>query len=89
MEFWNEIKDILLEMLQLRTGHLDLFRLNNYGILNLIPKVKGANNIKQFRHICLLNVVYKIVTKTLTWRLNKVADKYYIMEKMLNLLQLQ
>jgi hypothetical protein len=25
----------------------------------------------------------------LTWRLNKVADKYYIMEKMLNLLQLQ
>ena len=62
-------------MLQdLRTGHLDLFRLN-YGILTIVPKVKGANNTKQFRPICLLNVVYKIITKTLTIRLNKVADK--------------
>lgn len=73
--FWNEIKDILLEMFQdLRTGHPDLFRLN-YGILTLIPKVKGANNIKQFRPISLLNVVYKIITKVLTLRLNRVADK--------------
>lgn len=62
-------------MLQdLRTGHLDLFRLN-YGILTLIPKDKGANNIKQYIPICLLNVVIKIVSKTLTLRLNNVADK--------------
>lgn len=72
---WNQIKNILLEMLQdLRTGHLDLFRLN-YGILTLIPKDKGANNIKQYIPICLLNVVIKIVSKTLTLRLNNVADK--------------
>jgi hypothetical protein len=62
-------------MLQdLREGSLDLFRLN-YGILTLIPKVKGAVNIKQYRPICLLNVVYKIITKTLTLRLNKIASK--------------
>lgn len=53
---------------------MDLSRLN-YGILTLIPKVKGATNIRQFRPICLLNVVYKIVTKTLTLRLNKIIDK--------------
>jgi hypothetical protein len=57
-----------------REGKLELFRLN-YGILTLIPKVKGATNIKQYRPICLLNVVYKIITKTLTLRLNNIADK--------------
>lgn len=73
--FWHQIKGVLIEMLQdLRSGQLDLFRLN-YGILTLIPKIKGANNIKQFRPICLLNVVYKIITKTLTLRLNRVANK--------------
>lgn len=73
--FWGELKGTLLEILQdLRGGHLDLSRLN-YGILTLIPKVKGATNIRQFRPICLLNVVYKIVTKTLTLRLNKIIDK--------------
>lgn len=71
--FWNQV--ILLEILQdLREGSLDLFRLN-YGILTLIPKVKGATNIRQYRPICLLNVVYKIITKTLTLRLNRVINK--------------
>ena len=69
--FWHELRGTLLEMLQdLREGQLDLFRLN-YGILTLIPKIKGAVNIRQYRPICLLNVVYKIITKTLTLRLNK------------------
>jgi hypothetical protein len=63
-------------MLQdLREGNLDLARLN-YGIITLIPKIKGAVNIRQFRPIFLLNVVYKIITKTLTLRLNIVADKF-------------
>jgi len=53
---------------------LNLARLN-FGVITLIPKVKGATNIKQFRPICLLNVVYKIITKVLTARLTKVATK--------------
>lgn len=74
--FWGEIKGPLLEMLQdLREGNLDLARLN-YGIITLIPKIKGAVNIRQFRPIFLINVVYKIITKTLTLRLNIVADKF-------------
>jgi len=59
---------------QLHRGQLDIARLN-YGILVLLPKIKGANQIKQFRPICLLNVIYKIITKVLTIRLNSVINK--------------
>jgi hypothetical protein len=40
----------------------------------LIPKLKEANNNKQFRLICLLGVDYKWITKVLTKRLTTVAD---------------
>lgn len=59
---------------ELHTGKLELRRLN-YGVIVLLPKVKPASNIKQFRPICLLNVIYKIITKTLTMRLTVVIDK--------------
>ena len=55
-------------------GDLDLTRLN-YGVITLVPKVKEANNVKQFRPICLLNVSFKIFTKLLMGRLTMVADK--------------
>ena len=68
-------KHDILEMLsKLHRGELDLARLN-YGVITLIPKIKGAVNIKQFRPICLLNVIYKIITKVLTLRLTPVAAK--------------
>jgi len=41
----------------------------NYGIITLLPKVSEASKIQQFRPICLLNCLYKLVTKTLTLRL--------------------
>lgn len=73
--FWHDLKGPLLEMLvDLREGCLELSRLN-YGIITLIPKIKGANDFRQCRPICLLNVVYKIISKVLTLRLNKVACK--------------
>jgi hypothetical protein len=73
--FWHDLKGTLLDMLQdLRGGKLDLFRLN-YGILTLIPTVKVAVNIRQYRPICLLNVIYKIITKTLNLRLNRIPNK--------------
>jgi len=73
--FGGLVKDNIFEMLQmLHQNKLDIARLN-YGVLVLIPKIKGANKIKQFRPICLLNVIYKIITKVLTLRLNNVASK--------------
>lgn len=41
----------------------------------MVPKVKEANNIKQYRPICLLNVDYKGVTKVLNNRLVTVAKE--------------
>jgi hypothetical protein len=55
-------------------GRLDLARLN-FGILVLLPKIKGANQIKQYGPICLLNVIYKIITTVLTIRLTSVISK--------------
>ena len=55
-------------------GNLDISRLN-YVVITLIPKVKNANIVKQFRLICLLNVSFKIFTKLLTDKLTHLANK--------------
>jgi hypothetical protein len=73
--FWPELKHIFLEMFQaLHRGELNLHRLN-YGMISLMPKSKEANNIRQFRSICVLNIDYKIFTKVLTKRLSSLVDK--------------
>ena len=48
---------------------LDIARLN-YAFAVLIPKKVGANKVQEYRPISLLNVIYKIITKVLTNRLN-------------------
>ena len=47
----------------------------NYGIITLLPKISDANKIQQFRPICLLNCLYKWITKVLSLRLEVVAEK--------------
>lgn len=72
--FWPLIRGDIKEMLDnLHAGHLELWRLN-YGVIILLPKVKPATNIKQFRPICLLNVIYKIISNTLTLRLTSIVS---------------
>lgn len=44
-------------------------------MITLLPKVTGATKIQQFKPIGLLHYLYKLVTKTLTLRLEKIADK--------------
>ena len=53
---------------------LELKRIN-YGTITLLPKIKEANKIQQYRPICLLNVVYKIFTKVLILRLETIMGK--------------
>jgi hypothetical protein len=55
-------------------GLLDIKRLN-FGVITLVPKIKEANNVKQFRPICLLNVDFKCFTKVLTNRLVPIAQR--------------
>jgi hypothetical protein len=72
--FWEEIKEVVVEMFnKFHRGKLNLRRLN-FGLISLISKLKEADNIKQYRSMCLLGVDYKWFTKLLTKRLSRVAE---------------
>ena len=74
-QFWDNIKDNYYKMfVDFYKGNLDIKRLN-YGVITLVPKVKDAATIKQYRPICLLNVDYKVFTKVLIGRLTPVAKE--------------
>lgn len=60
--------------LDFHARNLDIKRLN-YGVITLVPKIKEANNVKQYRPICLLNVDFKGFTKALNNRIIPVAKK--------------
>jgi len=64
---WEIVKNDIMKMFE------------DYGTITLLPKIKEANQIQQYRPICLLNVIYKIFTKTLMLRLegcmNKIINK--------------
>ena len=63
--FWDVIKSDLLNMFaSLHAGQLELFRLN-FGEIILLPKIKDAERIQQYRPICLLNVSFKNSLKLL------------------------
>ena len=66
--------DILELFADFHRGGLDVKRLN-YGVITLLPKVHDATKIQQFRSICLLNFLYKWITKTLTIRLENLVGK--------------
>ena len=55
-------------------GKMDIGRFN-YAIITLLPKIKDANRIQQYRPICLLNVIFKVSTKALMLRLEKVMSR--------------
>lgn len=54
-------------------NHLDMARIN-YGVITMIPKVLEANDIKQYRPICMSNVIFKIFTKMMVNRMTVLAD---------------
>lgn len=52
-QMWPQFKYLIKEMLDdLHMGALDVDRVN-YGVISLLPKIKDANTIKQYRPICL------------------------------------
>ena len=59
---------------QLHQGGLPLYKLN-FGVITLIPKKEDADQIQQYRPICLLNVSFKIFTKVGTNRITEIANK--------------
>ena len=72
---WSIVKSDILDLFdEFHKGELDVSRLN-YGVITLLPKVVDANVIQQFRPICLLNCLYKWITKTLVLRLDPLVNK--------------
>jgi hypothetical protein len=74
-KFWGILKGTILQLLNdFALGRVDIARLN-FGIISLIPKVKGADSIKQFRPIALINVIFKFVAKPYAIRLAPLAHR--------------
>jgi hypothetical protein len=59
---------------EFQQGKMELFRLN-FAMLTLIPKVDGADEMKNFRPISLLNCSIKMFSKLLTLRLERVCER--------------
>jgi hypothetical protein len=72
-KFWGILKEPISRILNdFVLGRVDIARLN-FGIISLIPKVKGADSIRQFRPTALINVIFKFMAKAYVIRLAPIA----------------
>ena len=73
--FWALVRPCVLAIANgFALGRVDLSRLN-FGVLTLIPMVQGAEDIRQFRPIALINVIFKFVAKAYAIRLSPIAHR--------------
>jgi hypothetical protein len=73
--FWPMLKPLILRILNdFALGRLDISRLN-FGVLSLLPKVPGADSIKLFRPIALINIIFKFNSKAFAIRLSPIAHR--------------
>jgi hypothetical protein len=71
--FWPMLKPLILRILNdFALGRLGISRLN-FVVLSLLPKVPGADSIKLFRPIALINVIFKFISKAFASRLSPIA----------------
>ena len=74
--FWIDIKDFLFDSFRYSFTHGTLSNDKKLGVLNLIPKTqKDLRYLSNWRPVSLLQTDYKILTKTLALRLQKVLPK--------------
>ena len=74
--FWPDIKDFLYVRFLYSFKNGELTNDQKRGIINLIPKEgKDLRYLRNWRPLSLLNTDYKILTKTLSNRLQKVLPK--------------
>jgi hypothetical protein len=72
---WPIIKnDIMNIFYDWKLGVLDLYRLN-FGMIILLQKAPDADVIQKYRPICLLQVLYKWLTKVATLRVEPFMSK--------------
>ncbi|KAE8786138.1 hypothetical protein D1007_40041 [Hordeum vulgare] len=73
--FWETMRPVIMPMFQeFYIGTLHMGRIN-FGVIDLIPKVVGAPDIRQFRPITVINVLARIFGKVCATRLSPVAER--------------
>ena len=70
--FWNPVSKYIVESFNYGLQHGSLSISQRQGIISLIPKKKNTEYLTNWRPVLLLNVNYKIATKTIALRLEKV-----------------
>ena len=80
--FWIDIKDFLFDSFRYSFIHGTLSNDQKLGVLNLIPKTqKDLRYLSNWHPVSLLQTDYKILTKTLALRLQKVLPKIKVRTK--------
>jgi hypothetical protein len=75
---WPLVKHGVLHILNdFVLGRIDVSRLN-FGIMSMIPKVPGVDQISQYRPVAIINVIFKIISKAYASRLDPIANKIII-----------
>ena len=73
--FWPDIKLHLLNSLNYSYQNNKLTELQSQSLITLLPKTgKDIKNVENWRPISLLNIDYKIATKTLANRMKAILD---------------
>jgi hypothetical protein len=71
---WDVLKEDIMAVFSGFHAHGKFEKSLNSTFISLIPKVSGAAELKDFRHISLISGIYKIISKVLANRLRLVMN---------------
>lgn len=74
-EFWEVIKVEVMAVFHDFHSSGSFIQSINSTFLEIIPKIVGANNIKDFRLISLVESLYKLIANVLARRMSKVLGE--------------
>ena len=79
--FWNKIKYLVLNSMNEGSIKGEQSPLQKQGVISLLYKKGNPENLENWRPISLLNTDYKIITRVLATRLQKLLPKIISMDQ--------